>query len=158
MPRITPNLWFDTQAEEAAQYYIDALGGDGKITTVTHYGPEDPAREGTVMYLEFELHGQPFAAINGGPQFPFTEAVSLEVRCEDQAEVDRVWAALSADGEEGPCGWLKDRYGLSWQVTPRILERLHDGEPEGVRRLMSAMLASHGKFDVAALQKAYDGA
>jgi predicted 3-demethylubiquinone-9 3-methyltransferase (glyoxalase superfamily) len=156
MSRITPNLWFDTQAEEAAKYYIDALG-DGKITNVLYYGPDTPGPEGSVMTVTFELFGQTFTGINGGPQFTFNEAISLEVTCEGQEELDRVWAALVDGGEPGPCGWLKDRYGVSWQVTPtRLYDLLNGDDPAGVQRATQAMLATNGEaFDIAALEAAY---
>ncbi|MGH8776968.1 MAG: VOC family protein [Jiangellaceae bacterium] len=131
MPRITPNLWFSTQAEEAVRYYIDALG-DGAVRSVMRYGPESPELEGTVMTVDFELFGQPFAAINGGPQFAddteftFNEAISLEVVCETQDEVNRCWDALVVGGRPGLCGWLTDRYGVAWQVTPRRLRGAAD--------------------------------
>jgi len=157
MQKIVPNLWFNFQAEEAVAHYIDALG-DGKVHAVTHYGPDQPGPEGEVMTIDFELFGQRYTAINGGPEFPFTEAISLQVLCDDQAELDRVWAALVDGGEEGPCGWLKDRYGLSWQVTPRVIGELITGDdPAAVQRCMTVMLGTHGKFDIAALEAAYAG-
>jgi predicted 3-demethylubiquinone-9 3-methyltransferase (glyoxalase superfamily) len=156
MRAIVPNLWFDTEAEEAAEFYVSVFGG--RVTAVSRYGPDSPREEGTVMTAEFELQGQRFTAINGGPQFPFTEAVSFLVPCADQAEVDRYWDALVEDGEPGPCGWLKDRYGLSWQVVPDALgEMMADPDQAKVQRVAQAMLATHGKFDVAALRAAYEG-
>ena len=164
MPRISPNLWFSTQAEEAVQHYVDAFG-DGAIRGVLRYGPEAPALEGSVMTVHFELFGQPFVAINGGPEFEgnpeftFNEAISLEVSCATQDEIDRCWNALVAGGKPGPCGWLTDRYGVAWQVTPhRLLELLTGEDPGGVRRVTQAMLATSGvPFSIAALQAAYDG-
>src|SRR5262245_24153231 len=123
MRKIIPNLWFDTEAEEAATFYT-SLFDDAKILSVTHYGSAGPRPEGMVMTVSFELQGQEFLALNGGPDFTFNEAVSLQVSCESQEEVDYFWARLSEGGEEGPCGWLKDRYGLSWQVIPTVLEEL----------------------------------
>lgn len=156
MKRIVPNLWFDTEAEEAAAFYT-AIFKNSRITDVSHYGEAGPREAGMVMTVSFELDGQPFTAINGGPDFPFTEAVSLEIICESQAEVDEYWARLSDGGEEGPCGWLKDRYGLSWQVVPEgMYELLADPDTARTERAMAAMLQM-GKLDLAALQKAADG-
>ncbi|QXC60718.1 VOC family protein [Aquihabitans sp. G128] len=157
MPTITPNLWFDTEAEAAAEFYV-SIFPSSKITGVTHYGPAGPGPEGTVLSVGFELDGQPYTAINGGPMFPFTEAVSLEVNCADQAEVDRYWAALTADGgEEVQCGWLKDKYGLSWQVAPAGMEAyLNDPDPARAERAMRAMLGMV-KIDLAAIAAAADG-
>jgi predicted 3-demethylubiquinone-9 3-methyltransferase (glyoxalase superfamily) len=156
MPRITPNLWFDTQALEAAGFYV-SIFPSSRITNVSHYGEAGPRPAGTVLTVDFELDGQPFTAINGGPEFTFEEAVSFLVDCADQDEVDYYWANLSAGGEEGPCGWLKDRYGLSWQVVPSELGRLiTDPDPQRANRAMKAMLGM-GKIDVAALRAAADG-
>ncbi|MFH5821426.1 VOC family protein [Georgenia sp. AZ-5] len=158
MQKIIPNLWFDTQAEEAANFYISVFG-EGRVKEITHYGPDMPGPEGQVMTVEFELRGQEFVGINGGPEFRFTEAVSFEIRCRDQAEVDHFWDALVEGGEPGPCGWLKDRYGLSWQVVPEEWYAMAtDPDPEKVRRAMKAMLATQGKFDVATLRAAFEGA
>jgi predicted 3-demethylubiquinone-9 3-methyltransferase (glyoxalase superfamily) len=155
MQKITPCLWFDTQGEEAAQYYT-SIFANSKILDVTRYGAAGPRPEGTVMTVVFELDGQEFIALNGGPEFKFNEAVSFQVNCDTQEEVDRFWYALSADGEEGPCGWRKDKYGVSWQITPRLLDELiRDPDPEKSQRVMKAML-SMGKIDMAALQQAYD--
>lgn len=156
MKRIVPNLWFDTEAEEAAAFYT-AIFENSRITDVSHYGEAGPREAGMVMTVSFELDGQPFTAINGGPEFPFTEAVSLEIICESQAEVDEYWARLGDGGEHGPCGWLKDRYGLSWQVVPDGMYELLTG-PDTARteRAMAAMLQM-GKLDLAALQKAAAG-
>ena len=153
MRPIIPNLWFDTQAEEAARFYV-GLFDDSRIVSVVPYGPDTPGPEGSVMVVEFELMGQRYVGINGGPQFPFTEAVSLEVRCEDQAEIDRIWAALVDGGEPGPCGWLKDRFGVSWQIVPRRLtELLADEDREKSQRVMATMLQM-GKIEIAALEEA----
>ncbi len=159
MPRlhtIRPCLWFDTQAEDAATFYT-SLFEDSRIVEVAHYGSAGPRPEGMVMTVAFELAGQPFLALNGGPQFTFDEAVSFEVECESQAEVDRLWAALSEGGSEGPCGWVKDRFGLSWQVVPaRFNDLLRSAEPEAAQRAITAML-SMGKLDIAALERAAAG-
>jgi predicted 3-demethylubiquinone-9 3-methyltransferase (glyoxalase superfamily) len=120
MQGITTFLWFDTQAEEAANYYT-SIFKDAKITKVSYYGEAGPRTAGTVMTVEFQIEGSDFVALNGGPQFTFNEAVSFQLNCESQAEVDELWSRLSDGGEEGPCGWLKDKYGVSWQVTPTAL-------------------------------------
>jgi predicted 3-demethylubiquinone-9 3-methyltransferase (glyoxalase superfamily) len=157
MQKITPCLWFDTEAEEAAEYYV-SLFGDAKVLDVTYYGEAGPRAAGTVLTVSFMLEGQEYVALNGGPEFPFTEAVSFQVSCEDQAEVDRLWARLLEDGgSEGPCGWIKDRFGLSWQVVPTaLIEMLQDKDPEKSKRTMAAMLKMK-KLDVDALKRAYDG-
>jgi predicted 3-demethylubiquinone-9 3-methyltransferase (glyoxalase superfamily) len=156
MPRITPNLWFDTESEEAAQFYV-SIFPNSKITAVTHYTEVGPREAGLVLTVDFELDGQPFTAINGGPDFTFTEATSLLISCADQAEVDHYWEKLGEGGEHGPCGWLKDRYGFSWQVAPSVLEELIDDPDEGRRnRAMTAMLGM-SKLDIAALEAAADG-
>ena len=154
--RIVPNLWFDTEAEEAADFYVSVFK-DSRVVNVAHY-PEDAPREaGMVMTVEFELDGQRFVAINGGPQFKFDEAVSFQINCETQEEVDYYWERLSEGGEEGPCGWLKDRYGLSWQVVPTGMEELFaDPDSERARRAMQAMLKMR-KLDIAALRSAAGG-
>lgn len=157
MTRITPNLWFDTEGKEAAEFYVSVFP-DSRITHVSYYGDAGPRPAGTVLTVDFVLDGNPFTAINGGPQFPFTEAVSLLVDCAGQEEVDHYWSRLGEGGQEGPCGWLKDRYGLSWQVVPAVLgELLEDPDPERAQRAMKAMLGMH-KLDVAALRAAADGA
>ena len=156
MPAITPNLWFDTEAEEAAEFYCSVFP-NSKVATVMRYGKDMPMPEGTVLTIEFELDGNRFIAINGGPQFPFTEAVSFVIACEDQAEVDRLWAALSEGGSPGPCGWLQDRWGLSWQIVPkRLLQLLADADPNRSRRAVEAMLKM-SKLDIAALERAAAG-
>ncbi|WP_367040103.1 VOC family protein [Streptomyces sp. Je 1-332] len=155
MPRITPTLWFDTQGEEAATFYVSVFP-NSKITNVSHYGDAGPRPAGTVMTVEFELDGQPYLALNGGPQFTFNEALSLTIDCADQEEVDHYWTKLSDGGEEGPCGWLKDKFGLSWQVVPTALEELvSDPDPARAQRAMAAMLGMQ-KIDVAALYAAAD--
>lgn len=157
MPRLTPNLWFDTQGEEAARFYTSVFP-NSRIVEITHYGSAGPRDEGTVMTVSFELDGQPLVALNGGPDFTFNEAISLEIECEDQSEVDRYWEALSDGGKEGPCGWLEDRYGLSWQVVPkRLRELITDPDPERGQRAMAAMLQMR-KIDVAELERAADAA
>lgn len=140
MPELTPFLWFDTEGEAAARFYTSVFP-NSRITEITHYGPAGPRPEGTVMTVAFELDGKPFVALNGGPEFTFSEAISFEIRCKDQDEVDAYWDALTDGGEEGPCGWLKDRFGLSWQVVPeRLVELLSDSDPERSQRAMGAML------------------
>jgi len=168
MQKITPFLWFDDQAEEAANHYVSifsnrggsAAGSDAKIVDVSRYG-EAGARaagrpEGSAMTVTFQLYGQEFTALNGGPEFKFTEAVSLMVNCENQEEVDELWDKLSEGGEQGPCGWLKDRYGLSWQIVPTALgEMLRDQDPKKAERVMAAMLQMK-KIDIQGLRQAYD--
>lgn len=151
--KITPFLWFDTQAEQAAEFYTSVFD-NSRIVAVSRYGDAGPGPAGSVMTVEFELDGQRFVALNGGPQFTFTEAVSFAVSCESQDEVDRLWDVLSAGGEPGPCGWLKDRYGLSWQVVPTALpELLSDPDPARSQAAMTAMLGM-GKLDIAAMREA----
>lgn len=154
--RITPNLWFDTEAEDAARFYVSVFK-HARIVNVTHYTEAGPRPAGTVMTVEFELDGQRFVGINGGPQFKFDEAVSFEIGCETQEEVDYYWERLSEGGEEGQCGWLKDRYGLSWQVVPTGMEEVFaDPDPKRAERAMQAMLGMT-KIDIAALRRAADG-
>jgi predicted 3-demethylubiquinone-9 3-methyltransferase (glyoxalase superfamily) len=154
--KIVPNLWFDTQAEEAAQFYISVFGS-GRVVNVARYTEAGPGPAGTVMTVEFELAGQRYVGINGGPLFPFTEAVSFQITCQDQAEVDHFWDRLTDGGEESQCGWLKDRYGLSWQVVPVGMEEyLTDEDPERSRRAMEAMLSMR-KIDLATIRAAADG-
>jgi predicted 3-demethylubiquinone-9 3-methyltransferase (glyoxalase superfamily) len=154
--KITPNLWFDTEAEEAANFYISVFK-NSRVVDVTHYTENAPREAGMVMTVEFELDGQRFVGINGGPEFTFDEAVSFEIHCEDQEEIDYFWERLSEGGQEGPCGWLKDRYGLSWQVVPTGMEELFtDSDPKRAERAMQAMLGM-GKLDIAALRSAADG-
>ncbi len=158
MPRIIPNLWFDTEAEEAAAFYTSTFP-NSRVVAVTRYGEAGPREAGLVMTVEFELDGQRLVAINGGPEFVPTEAVSLEIRCETQDEIDEYWSALAAGGgEEGVCGWLKDRYGFSWQVTPVQLEgMILDADQEKVDRVMKALLQMR-KLDIAELERAAEGA
>ena len=156
MQKFTPCLWFDTEGEEAAQFYT-SLFPNSRITEVARYGSAGPRPEGTVMTVAFELDGQSFTALNGGPEFTFNEAVSIQVDCADQAEVDKYWNALSEGGEPGPCGWIKDRYGLSWQIIPEALPRLlAESDPETAQRVMEAMLGM-GKLDVEGLERAAAG-
>jgi predicted 3-demethylubiquinone-9 3-methyltransferase (glyoxalase superfamily) len=154
--KITPNLWFDTEAEEAARFYTSVFE-DSRIVNVAHFPEGAPRPAGRVMTVEFELDGQHFIAINGGPEYRFDEAVSLQINCKTQEEVDYYWERLSEGGEEGPCGWLKDRYGLSWQVTPAGMDELFSGgDPERAQRAMQAMLGMR-KLDIGALRRAADG-
>ena len=157
MQKITPMLWFDDQAEEAAKLYT-SLFDDAKILNVARYGEGGPGEPGSVMTVEFELEGQKFVGLNGGPaHYGFTEAVSFVVNCETQEEVDKFWDALTDGGEEGPCGWLKDRFGLSWQITPTALPRLlTDPDREKANRAMNAMMGMK-KLDIAKLERAATG-
>ena len=156
MQKIHSSLWFDNQAEEAAEYYVSVFD-NAKITGISRFGEGAPGPAGQAMVVEFDLEGQKFQALNGGPAFSFTEAVSFVIDCSSQDEVDRYWNALSDGGSEGQCGWLKDRYGVSWQVVPSALGELLGGpDPAGSQRAMQAMLGMK-KLDVAELQKAYDG-
>ena len=156
LTRITPCLWFDTQAEEAATFYTSVFEGS-RIVEVMRYGSAGPRPDGMVMTVEFELAGQPFTALNGGPEFTFDEAISFQVYCESQEELDRFWATLSEGGSEGPCGWLKDKFGVSWQVVPvQLFEIMRSAEPEAAQRAVQAMLGM-GKLDIAALEKAAAG-
>ena len=153
MQKITPFLWFDGQAEEAAELYTSVFDSS-KILNVSRYGEAGPGEPGSVMTVEFELEGQKFVGLNGGPQYHFTEAVSFQVSCETQEEVDELWAKLSDGGEEGPCGWLKDRFGLSWQIVPTALPRLlKDQDRERASRVMNAMLQMK-KIEIAELERA----
>jgi predicted 3-demethylubiquinone-9 3-methyltransferase (glyoxalase superfamily) len=155
--KITPNLWFDTQAEEAAEFYVSVFP-NSKIVGKTHYTDSGMREPGMVMTVEFELDGQKFVGINGGPEFKFDEAVSFEIECEDQAEVDAYWERLTADGgKEGPCGWVRDKFGLSWQVIPKGMAELFADDDEGrADRAMKAMLEMK-KIDIAALERAAEG-
>ncbi|MDH2390430.1 VOC family protein [Streptomyces sp. HNM0663] len=155
MQKIKTFLWFDKQAEEAVAHYT-SIFGDSRVVTVARYGEAGPGEPGSVMTIEFELAGQRFVALNGGPEFTFSEAISLSVDCESQDEVDRYWAALTEGGEEGPCGWLKDKYGLSWQINPRILgELLSDPDRAKADRVMQAMLGMK-RIDIQGLKDAYE--
>jgi len=156
MPKITPWLWFDTEGQEAADFYTSVFP-NSRITEITRYGSAGPRPEGTVMTVAFELDGQQLSALNGGPDFKFNEAVSLMVSCEDQEEVDHCSSKLSDAGEQGPCGWRKDRYGLSWQIVPQALdELLSDPDREKAQRVMQAML-SMGKIEIEGLERAAAG-
>ena len=156
MPKIIPNLWFDTQGEEAAEFYC-SIFPNSKITDITYYSEVGPGPAGTVMTVDFVLDGQEYTAINGGPQFTFDEAISLMIACKDQDEVDYYWSKLTEGGQEVQCGWLKDRYGLSWQVCPEgMLELLNDPDPERSQRAMQAMLGMV-KLDIDAIRAAADG-
>lgn len=156
MQKIVPSLWFDTAAEDAARFYV-SIFPDSRIVNVARYGSAGPREAGTVMTVDFQLAGQDFNALNGGPDFTFSEATSLLVNCETQDEVDRLWEKLSDGGEPGPCGWVKDRFGFSWQIVPIELgEMLADPDPEKAQRAMAAMLQM-GKIDVAELRRAFDG-
>lgn len=155
MQKITPFLWFDDQAEEAAEFYV-SLFKNSAITGVSRYGEGAPAPAGTAMSVTFVLDGLEFQALNGGPEFSFTEAISLFVTAETQDEIDHLWGKLTSGGEPGQCGWLKDRYGLSWQIVPPVLgELLGDRDADRSSRVMQAMLGM-GKIDIAALRAAYD--
>lgn len=158
--KIAPCLWYDTEAEEAARFYCSVFD-DSRITSVSHYGNEGQEIHGkppgSVMAVAFELEGRPFVAMNGGPLFKFDEAISFQIYCDDQDEVDYFWSKLTAGGSEGPCGWLKDRYGLSWQVVPnKLLDMLMDKDRAKSDRVMKAFMQMK-KFDVAALEQAYAG-
>ena len=153
MQTITPCLWFDTEGEDAARFYT-SIFPNSKITEVTRYGSAGPRPEGTVMTVSFELDGQEFLALNGGPQFTFSEALSFQVFCRAQDEVDAYWSKLSEGGEEGPCGWLKDRFGLSWQIVPTVLpELLADPDAAKSQRVMQAMLGMK-KIEIEGLEQA----
>ncbi len=157
LSKITPCLWFDTEGEDAANFYT-SIFENSRILDIQRYGSAGPRPEGTVMVVSFELDGQQFVALNGGPEFTFDEAISFQVRCDDQAEVDDLWAKLTAGGEEGPCGWLKDKFGLSWQIVPsKLFDLLSDPNPERSQRAMKAMM-SMGKIDIAEVQRAADEA
>ena len=153
MHEITPCLWFDTEGEEAANFYTSVFP-NSKILEVARYGEAGPRPAGTVMVVSFELDGRKFVALNGGPQFTFSEAISFQVSCKDQEEVDAYWSKLSEGGEEGPCGWLKDKFGLSWQIVPtRLIELLRDPDQEKSQRVMEAMM-SMKKIEIDDLEQA----
>ena len=155
MQKIVPFLWFDGKAEEAMNFYV-SIFKNSKVVRVTRYGDAGPGPKGTVMSATFQLEGQEFYALNGGPQFTFTPAISLFVNCETQQEVDELWKKLSAGGREDPCGWLQDKYGLSWQTIPTALGKmLGDKDPQKATRVMQAMLKMK-KIDIKGLQQAYD--
>ena len=155
LQKITPFLWYDDKAEEAANFYV-SIFKNSKILSVTRYGEAGPGPKGTVMIVEFQLQGQEFIALNGGPHFKFTEAISFVVNCETQEEVDHFWEKLSEGGAESQCGWLKDKYGLSWQVVPTILgELMRDKDASKSQRVMKAMLQMK-KIDIKTLKRAYE--
>jgi len=155
MQRISPCLWFDTQAEDAANFYA-GIFKNSKIKSVSHYGEAGPLPAGTVMVVTFELDGVEFIALNGGPVFKFNEAVSMSISCQSQAEVDHYWSALSKGGEEGSCGWLKDKFGLSWQVVPlEFADLMRSSDVRRVRQMTEAMMTMK-KLDLAVLKAAYD--
>ena len=154
--KITPFLWFESQAEEAASFYA-SIFKNSKVRGVTRYGDSAPRPKGSVMTVVFDLDGQEFIALNGGAQFKFTEAVSFVVNCDTQEEVDEFWEKLSAGGEQIQCGWLKDKYGLSWQIVPTVLGQLmQDKDPKKSERVMKALLQMK-KLDIAGLKRAYEG-
>jgi predicted 3-demethylubiquinone-9 3-methyltransferase (glyoxalase superfamily) len=156
MKKITPFLWFNNNAEEAMNFYV-SIFKNSKILNISRYGKGGPGPEGTVMTATFQLDGQEFSALNGGPEFPFTEAISFFVDCQSQAEVDELWDKLSAGGEISRCGWLKDKYGLSWQIIPSVLgELLGDKDPAKSKRVLEAMLKMT-KIDISLLKQAYAG-
>lgn len=156
MQKITPFLWFDNQAEEATNFYV-SIFKNSKVAKISRYGDAGPGPKGSVMVATFQLNGQEFMALNGGPQNKFTEAISFLVNCETQEEVDDLWEKLSAGGKEIQCGWLEDKYGLSWQIVPTVLlQMLGDKDPQKSQRVMKAMMQMI-KIDIEGLQKAYDG-
>jgi predicted 3-demethylubiquinone-9 3-methyltransferase (glyoxalase superfamily) len=156
MQKITPFLWFDNQAEEAARFYT-SIFKNSRTLSISRYGEAGPRPVGTVMTVAFELDGQEFTALNGGPEFKFTEAISFVVNCQTQEEVDELWEKLSKGGEEVQCGWLKDKYGLSWQIVPiALIEMLQDKDAARAQRVMKAMLQMT-KIDTATLKQAYEG-
>lgn len=155
MQKITPFLWFDNNAEDAANFYV-SIFKNSRVLNVARYGDAGPGPKGTVVTAQFELDGQKFIALNGGPQFKFTEAVSFVVNCETQEEIDYFWEKLSAGGEKSQCGWLKDKYGLSWQVVPTILGELMAGNAERSNRVMQALLQMQ-KLEIEPLKRAYEG-
>jgi predicted 3-demethylubiquinone-9 3-methyltransferase (glyoxalase superfamily) len=153
---IVPNLWFDTEAEEAANFYLSVFE-DSRIVNVTRYPEGVAGKAGQVLTVEWELNGNRFVGLNGGPQFKFNEAISLQIVCDSQEEIDYYWERLTEGGEERPCGWLKDRYGVSWQVTPAGMDELFsDSDPERATRAFDAM-QKMGKLDIAELRRAADG-
>jgi len=156
MQKLTPCLWFDFNADEAVEHYL-AIFKNGKVLEVTHYGDAVPSLEGKVLTMRFVIEGQEFLALNGGPQFPFTEAISIAIDCADQAEVDRLWARLSEGGSTSRCGWLKDKFGLSWQIVPRaMMDMLKNPDTAKAQRAMSAMMTMT-RLDIAALRAAFEG-
>ena len=155
MKKITPFLWFDDKAEEAMNFYV-SIFKDSQVLSVSRYGKDAPYPEGTAFMVTFRLQGQEFMALNAGPEFKFTEAISMYVDCESQQEVDTLWEKLSDGGEKSRCGWLKDRYGLSWQIVPSVLgELMNDKDPEKAKRVTQAMLKMD-KIDIDLLRQAYE--
>ena len=157
MPKITPFLWFDHQAEEAAKFYVSVFKKDSKITAVSRYGESGPGPKGSVMTVAFRLNRQEFIALNGGPHYKFTEAVSFVINCETQREIDVFWRKLSKGGKEIQCGWLRDPWGVPWQVVPEVLPRLLDHEDRAVARRVFEAMQEMVKIDVAALERAAKG-
>jgi len=156
MQKITPFLWFDNNAEEAANFYV-SIFKNSKVLSVSRYGDAGPGPKGTVMVAEFQIDGQGFVALNGGPRFKFTEAISFVINCETQQEVEYFWERLSDGGEKSRCGWVKDKFGLWWQVVPTVLGKLmSDSDPEKVKRVTEAMLQMD-RIDIEPLQRAFDG-
>ena len=156
MQKITPFLWFDNNAEEAVNFYVSVFK-NAKVLNTVHYGETGPGPKGSVMTIAFELDGQQFTALNGGPHFKFNEAVSLVVHCQTQEEVDYYWEKLSQGGEKVQCGWLKDKFGLSWQIVPNaLLELVQDSDPQKAQRVMAALMQMK-KLDIAGLKKAAEG-
>ena len=156
MQKISPFLWYNDNAEEAVNFYT-SIFRNSKILAVARYGEAGPGPKGSVMTINFQIEGHEFIALNGGPHFKFNEAISFSVDCENQEEVDELWEKLSQGGQKSQCGWLKDKYGLSWQINPRILgEMLSDKDPEKAKRVMEAMLQME-KIDIKTLRQAYDG-
>jgi len=156
MKKITPFLWFDGRAEEAMNFYVSTFK-NAKAGAITRWGDTGPGPKGGVLTVSFEIEGQEFVGLNGGPEFKFTEAVSFMVRCDSQAEIDEMWEKLSAGGQKSRCGWLKDKFGLSWQIVPPILnELLRDKDPQKANRVMEAMMKMD-KIDISLLKKANDG-
>jgi predicted 3-demethylubiquinone-9 3-methyltransferase (glyoxalase superfamily) len=154
--RLTTCLWFENQAEEAARYYT-SIFPNSRILDTTRYGSAGPGPEGSVMTVNFEINGQEFVGLNGGPEFTFDEAISFQIHCANQAEVDRYWDTLTEGGQEGPCGWVKDKFGLSWQIVPdRLMELLQDPDPGRSQRAMACMLGQK-KIDIAAVEQAAAG-
>ena len=156
MGKITPFLWYDNNAEEAVNHYT-SIFKNSRVTNIARYGEAGPGRKGSIMTIAFQLEGQDFIALNGGPMFKFNEAISLSVDCKTQQEVDELWEKLSAGGQPSQCGWLKDKYGLSWQIVPSVLiEMLQDPDAEKSQRVMQAMMQM-SKIDIAALRRAHQG-
>ena len=156
MQKITPFLWFDNNAEEAANFYV-SIFKNSKVLSVSRYGDAGPGPKGTVMVAEFQIDGQKFVALNGGPRFKFTEAISFVINCETQQEVEYFWERLSDGGEKSRCGWVKDKFGLWWQVVPTVLGKLmSDSDPEKVKRVTEAMLQME-RIDIEPLQRAFEG-